>query len=67
MFRSVVAMAQGLGMECIVEGVETRAQLKLLKDNHCDQAQGFFFDRPMPREEFEKRMEDSHYRELAES
>ena len=66
MFRSVVAMAQGLGMECIVEGVETRAQLKLLKDNHCDQAQGFFFDRPMPREDFEKRMDESHYREMAE-
>lgn len=67
MFRTVVSMAQGLGMESIVEGVETKAQLKLMQESHCDQAQGFFFDRPMPREEFEKRMEDSHYRELAES
>jgi len=64
MFRSVVDMAKGLGMECIVEGVETREQLELIRANNCDQVQGFFFDRPMPKEEFEKRMEGTNYREL---
>ncbi len=66
MFGSVVSMAQGLGMECIVEGVETKKQLQLLQENHCDQVQGFFFDRPMPVEEFERRMKRTNYQKIAE-
>ncbi len=64
MFRSVVNMANGLGMECIVEGVETREQLEIVQSGNCDHVQGFFFDRPMPVEEFEKRMEGTNYGEL---
>ena len=61
MFNTVVNLAQGLGMECIVEGVETKEQLDLMQANRCDQAQGFFFDRPMPREEFELRLDKMSY------
>ena len=56
MFSYVVSMAKEMGLECVVEGVETEAQLKALKDNNCDQAQGFFFDKPMPVEDFEDRL-----------
>ena len=61
LFRHVVAMTKEMGLECIVEGVETPAQLKTLKDNHCEQAQGFLFDRPLPVEEFEKRLDMQRY------
>ena len=57
MFKYVVAMAKELGLECIVEGVETVYQLQLLKDNDCDFAQGYLFDKPLPLEEFEKRLD----------
>lgn len=61
MFRHVVAMTKEMGLECIVEGVETRAQLNILKENHCEQAQGFLFDKPLPLEEFEKRLDMKSY------
>ena len=57
MFKYVVAMAQAMGLECIAEGVETKEQVQLLADNNCNLAQGFYFDKPLPVEEFEKRFD----------
>ena len=56
MLRHVIQMAQGLGLECIVEGVETAEQVKLLRDFRCYHAQGFYFDKPLPKSEYEKRL-----------
>ena len=56
MFRNVITMVNELGIECIVEGVETEEQLELLQKNNCHYAQGFYFDRPLPVEQFEERM-----------
>jgi EAL domain-containing protein (putative c-di-GMP-specific phosphodiesterase class I) len=56
MFRYVISMVNELGIECIVEGVETAKQLALLQKNNCLYAQGFLFDRPLPVREFEQRM-----------
>ncbi|MBO6307902.1 MAG: EAL domain-containing protein [Oribacterium sp.] len=61
MFRHVVAMTKEMGLECIVEGVETPSQLKKLKINSCEQAQGFLFDKPLPVKEFEKRLDSGRY------
>ncbi|MBR5371752.1 MAG: EAL domain-containing protein [Oscillospiraceae bacterium] len=61
MFRHVVAMARSLGMECIAEGVETERQVRVLLENGCDLAQGFFFDNPLPVGEFETRLGKSDY------
>ena len=61
MFKYVVAMAKEIGLECIVEGVETPAQLELLRQNECELAQGYLFDKPLPREEFEKRLDIGKY------
>jgi len=62
MFKHVVAMSRDLGLECVTEGVETYDQVKLLRENNCRIAQGFFFDKPLPVEEFEKRLENPFYK-----
>ncbi|WP_455530224.1 EAL domain-containing protein [Ruminococcus sp.] len=58
MFRHIVAMGREMGVECIAEGVETKEQVRLLEENRCDLAQGFYFDRPLPIKEFETRLID---------
>lgn len=57
MFKYVVAMAREMGLECIAEGVETKTQVEILKRYGCDIAQGYHFDRPLPKDEFEKRLD----------
>lgn len=52
--RSVTQMADQLGLEMVVEGVETEAQADLLKKMGCRIAQGFLYYRPMPIEEYER-------------
>ena len=61
MFSYVVSMAQCMGLECVAEGVETVRQIELLKNYNCHIAQGFFFDKPLPAEEFEKRLDRRGY------
>jgi len=61
MFRYVIAMAKELGLECVIEGVETPAQVELLRENCCEEAQGYLFDKPLPIEEFEKRLDMGKY------
>ena len=56
MLRSIIAMAQALKLECIAEGVETAKQVLLLKENGCYFVQGYYFDRPLPVEDFEERL-----------
>jgi len=45
---TIVAMAGGLGLKVIAEGVETPEQLARLKEIGCDLAQGYLFSRPVP-------------------
>ena len=61
MFKYVVAMANELGLECIAEGVETQKQVKVLQENKCLLAQGYYFDKPLPLEEFEDRLNKHGY------
>ena len=56
MFRHVIAMAKELGLSCIAEGVETQAQVDILRESRCRLAQGFFFDRVLSKTEFEERL-----------
>jgi EAL domain-containing protein (putative c-di-GMP-specific phosphodiesterase class I) len=41
----------------VAEGVETRQQLEILMENGCHQAQGYYFGRPVPGEQFSRRLE----------
>jgi diguanylate cyclase (GGDEF)-like protein len=49
---SVVAMARGLGMKIIAEGIEEVHQVNFLRKIGCDIVQGFIFSKPMPIENF---------------
>jgi diguanylate cyclase (GGDEF)-like protein len=50
--RSIITMAHGLNLRVVAEGVETEEQFYFLKQNGCDAAQGFFFSKPMPGDDF---------------
>jgi diguanylate cyclase (GGDEF)-like protein/PAS domain S-box-containing protein len=45
--RTIVALAQNLGMDVVAEGVETEDQLKLLRKLECENGQGFLFSTPL--------------------
>lgn len=49
--RSVISLAHNLGMRAIAEGVENAAQLDFLRENDCDEIQGFYFARPLPADD----------------
>ncbi|MDE2259241.1 MAG: EAL domain-containing protein [Betaproteobacteria bacterium] len=51
--RTIIAMAQSLGLEIIAEGVETEEQRQLLLGNGCTHYQGYLFGKPLPIEQFE--------------
>ena len=46
--KSIIDMAHALGLKVVAEGIETEPQLEVLRGFACDQAQGYFFTRPVP-------------------
>ncbi|MCG5535585.1 putative bifunctional diguanylate cyclase/phosphodiesterase [Ectothiorhodospira mobilis] len=51
---AVLALAQSLGLTCVAEGVETRAQADWLRARGCRQAQGYLYARPQSAEACER-------------
>ena len=51
---AIISMSRSLKLRVVAEGVETREELAFLQAHHCDEAQGYFFSRPVPPEEFAK-------------
>ena len=50
---TIIQMAKRLGLKTIAEGVETAEQLAFLREQECDELQGYYFSRPLPAEQFE--------------
>ncbi|AZV47011.1 hypothetical protein C3L23_06915 [Nautilia sp. PV-1] len=52
--QTILNMAENLHLETIAEGVETRKQFEILKSLGCEYYQGYYFAKPLPKDEFEK-------------
>ncbi|PSL40081.1 PAS domain S-box-containing protein/diguanylate cyclase (GGDEF)-like protein [Planomicrobium soli] len=47
---TIISLAHKLDMQVIAEGIEDEVQLSFLKDENCDEGQGYYFSRPLPAE-----------------
>jgi EAL domain-containing protein (putative c-di-GMP-specific phosphodiesterase class I) len=49
--EAIIAMGRALRLTVVAQGVETKAQADFLKQNACDEFQGFYFNKPVPAEQ----------------
>jgi len=54
---AIISMGRSLGLRVIAEGVETQEELAFLQMHQCDEAQGYYFSRPVAAEQFVKLLE----------
>ena len=62
--QTTIALGHNLHLDVIAEGVETEQQLEFLKNNGCDEIQGYYFSRPVPADELAELMRVKHRLEL---
>ena len=55
--KAVISLGHTLNLRVIAEGVENIEQYNFLLDNDCDEVQGYFLGKPMPMEDFTRRLE----------
>jgi EAL domain-containing protein (putative c-di-GMP-specific phosphodiesterase class I) len=48
---AIISMGNSLNLKVIAEGVETAGQFAMLKEQQCDEMQGYLFSRPLPAEQ----------------
>jgi diguanylate cyclase (GGDEF)-like protein/PAS domain S-box-containing protein len=54
---AIISMGRSLNLRVIAEGVETQEELSFLQAHQCDEAQGYYFGRPVHPEQFAKLLE----------
>ena len=54
---AMIGMGRSLKLRVVAEGVETQEELAFLQAHQCDEAQGYYFSRPLPPEQFAKLLE----------
>ena len=54
---AVISMGRSLNLRVVAEGVETHEELTFLQAHRCNEAQGYYFSRPVPPEQFAKLIE----------
>lgn len=62
--NAIVAMARGLKLDLIAEGVENRTQLRYLNAQGCSEGQGFFFSKPVPAGEVARMIRNQPFEAL---
>ena len=55
MLDYTTSLINDLGIECIVEGIETKEQVDILRKTKAEMIQGYYFGKPVPKEEFSDR------------
>jgi EAL domain-containing protein (putative c-di-GMP-specific phosphodiesterase class I) len=63
--RTILSLADNLGMDVVAEGVETQEQMALLRNLSCQSAQGYFFSKPMDVAAAEKIISETYNPPLA--
>ena len=56
MLNNVVSMTNDIGMVSVIEGVETEEQKEIIKQTGCKVIQGYYYDKPMPKQELEAKL-----------
>ncbi|MBI5936480.1 MAG: EAL domain-containing protein [Betaproteobacteria bacterium] len=64
--QAILALSESLGLETVIEGVESMAQLNILHDIGCDIVQGFLFSEPVPGEAMSALFERDWAAEIAQ-
>ncbi len=57
--RTIIMLAQNLGMDVIAEGIETKEQLALLRKLKCEKGQGYYFSKPLEKAAAENLLSDT--------
>lgn len=57
--KNIIQLMKDLQVSILAEGVETESQVNFLREVDCHYAQGYFYARPMPQEEFELILEEN--------
>ena len=65
--QTIIAMAHTLRLRVVAEGTETAAQVKFLREQGCDETQGFYFSRPLPANELRAMLDTSMFNIPGES
>ena len=60
---AIVAMARGLKLDLVAEGVENRTQLRYLKDQGCEEVQGFIFSPAVPANELVELLQNNSFKQ----
>jgi EAL domain-containing protein (putative c-di-GMP-specific phosphodiesterase class I) len=55
--QTIIAMAHTMQLRVIAEGSETAEQIQFLREQQCDETQGFYFSRPLPALEIRSMLE----------
>ena len=53
--RHIVTLAKELNFTCLAEGAETKAQVDTLSELGCDLIQGYYYSKPIPIDEYDKK------------
>ncbi len=61
---AIIAMGNSLKLNVIAEGVETQGQYDFLRENNCDQVQGYLFCRPLPPDDLMELLKKNHREQL---
>ena len=64
--KSVIDMAEKLNIDVITEGVELVSQKDFLHKLGCDRVQGYLYDKPLPKEQFEARLTIGNYVDISD-
>jgi EAL domain-containing protein (putative c-di-GMP-specific phosphodiesterase class I) len=64
--RSLIAMAHSMSLDVIAEGIETEGQAAFLKEQNCEEAQGYLYSKPLAAHDFERYLAGARFAETGD-